>query len=132
MWCVLGLVHNPTSLLTPLLTKLARCWCYYYLHQWVICVLLSRTVPSLKPTMLSWCWPTRAPCSSTRSPPHTPEYSWTSGGRCLATCPSTWLRKYTHSCQVQDRWTSIVLITISEKQPLVSRGVPVAWLTISL
>lgn len=74
----------------------------YCLEFWVVSVLLLRTVPSLKPTMPSWFWPTRARCSSTRSPRRTPACSWTSGGRCLATSPSTWPRRSTHSFPVRD------------------------------
>lgn len=64
-------------------------------------LLLPRTVPSLKPTTLSWCWRTQARCSSTRSPRHKPECWWTSGGRCPVTWRRTWLRRFTHSSQVQ-------------------------------
>lgn len=66
-----------------------------------------RTVPSLKPTTPSWCWPTRARCSSIRSRPHRPECWWTSEERCHVTCQSTWLRRSTRSCQVRDRNTLI-------------------------
>lgn len=61
----------------------------------------SRTALSSRPTTLSWCWPTRAPSSSTRSPRPRPECWWTSGGRCLATSRRTWRSGYTHSCQVK-------------------------------
>lgn len=64
-------------------------------------IVTYRTVLSSKPTTLSWCWPTQAPSSSTRSPHPTPECWWTSGGRCLVTCQPTWRSGYTHSCQVK-------------------------------
>lgn len=81
---------------------------------------LCRTVRSLRQTTLSWSWPIPAQCSSTRSPPLKPEFSWISGGRCLVTCQSTWLRKSTHSCQVNDKefiysWR-VVCVTIPDKQ----------------